>query len=63
MELLTSFSRSLAGYPPWLVYSCLAIVGALAVCILIKLIKWSFYFLIGATVLCGFGLAAWYLLR
>ncbi|HTZ19836.1 MAG TPA: hypothetical protein VMC06_03055 [Opitutaceae bacterium] len=63
MERLTSMFNSLADYPRWLVVACLAIVGALAIYVVAKLLKWSLYLLMVVVLVGGLGLAVWLLLR
>ena len=63
MERLTSMFNSLADYPRWLVVACLAIVGALAIYVVAKLLKWSLYLLMVVMLVGGLGLAVWLLLR
>ena len=63
MEQLTSMFNSLADYPRWLVVACLAIVGALAIYVFAKLLKWSLYLLMAVVLVGGLGLAAWLLLH
>jgi hypothetical protein len=63
MEQLTSMLNSLADYPRWMVVACLAIVGALAIYVFAKLLKWSLYLLMAVVLVGGLGLAAWLLLH
>jgi hypothetical protein len=62
MDSLTPLFNSLAEYPRWLVVACLAIVGALVIYIVAKLLKWSLYLLMVVVLVGGLGLAAWLLL-
>ncbi len=63
MEILTPMFNSLADYPRWMVVACLAIVGALAIYLVAKLLKWSLYLLMVVVLVGGLGLALWLLLR
>jgi hypothetical protein len=63
MERLTPMFNSLADYPRWMVVACLAIVGALAIYVGAKLLKWSLYLLMVVVLVGGLGLAVWLLLR
>jgi hypothetical protein len=63
MEKLTPMFNSLADYPRWMVVACLAIVGALAIYLVAKLLKWSLYLLMVVVLVGGLGLALWLLLR
>jgi hypothetical protein len=63
MERLTPLFNSLADYPRWTVVACVAIVGALAIYLVAKLLKWSLYVLLILVLVGGLGLAAWFLLH
>jgi len=63
MEQLTPLFNSLADYPRWLVVACLAVVGVLAIYVVVKLLKWSLYLLMAVVLVAGLGLAAWLLLH
>ena len=63
MEKLTPLFNSLADYPRWVVVACLAIVGALVIYVVVKLLKWSLYLLLVLVLVGGLGLAVWLLLH
>jgi hypothetical protein len=63
MEKLAPMFNSLAEYPRWMVVACLAVVGALAIYVFAKLLKWSLYLLMAVVLVGGLGLAAWLLLH
>ncbi|MBI5382921.1 MAG: hypothetical protein HZA31_13565 [Opitutae bacterium] len=63
MDSLGPWFNSLGEYPRWLVVACVAVVGALVLYLLAKLLKWSFYALAFLVLAGGLGLAAWMLLK
>lgn len=66
MMLPTSTSPmidSLAGYPPWLVASCVTIVAAVAIWIFAKLLKWSLYLLIALVLIAGTAATLWFMVK
>jgi hypothetical protein len=58
-----SFTMDLSAYPRWAVILAGAAVAAVALWLLMKVLKWTLWLLIGAVVLGGLGWAAWELLR
>lgn len=59
MEFLRPILDQAAGYPPWLVVGCGAIVLAAALYVLAKIVKWSLYLLVAAVLIVGLGAAVW----
>jgi hypothetical protein len=52
---------SLGRYPPWVVAVGLAVVAAAALWILVKLLKWSLYLLLGLVLVGGIAAIVWLL--
>lgn len=62
MEFLRPLFDQAAGYPPWLVVGCGAIVLAAMLYVLAKIVKWSLYLLVALVLICGLGASLWLLL-
>ena len=58
-----SFTLDLSAYPRWAVILAGAAVAAVALWLLMKVLKWTLWLLIGAVLLSGLAWAAWELLR
>jgi hypothetical protein len=58
-----SFMFDLSAYPRWAVILAGAAVAAVALWLLMKVLKWTLWLLIGAVLLGGLVWAAWELLR
>jgi len=58
-----SFTLDLSAYPRWAVILAGAAVAAVALWLLMKVLKWTLWLLIGAVLLGGLAWAAWELLR
>ena len=58
-----AFSIDLSAYPRWAVILAGAAVAAVALWLLMKVLKWTLWLLIGAVLLGGLAWAAWELLR
>jgi hypothetical protein len=56
-----SWSDSLAAYPRWFVAACTTIVVAAVIWLLIKLLKWSLYFLMTLVIVAGAIATVWLL--
>jgi hypothetical protein len=54
---------SLADYPRWLVVTCVTIVLAAAIWVLMKLLKWTLWLLLFAVLAIGLGASGWLLFR
>jgi hypothetical protein len=52
---------SLARYPHWFVVACLTVAGVVAFWLLVKLLKWSLYLLLGLVVAAGVTAGLWWL--
>ena len=58
-----SFTFDLSAYPRWAVILAGAAVAAVALWLLMKVLKWTLWLLIGIVLLGGLAWAAWELLR
>jgi hypothetical protein len=54
---------SLAGYPHWFVVACVTVAGVVALWVVVKLLKWSLYLLLGLVAVAGVAAAYWLLFR
>ena len=54
---------SLARYPHWFVVACLTVAGVVALWLLVKVLKWSLYLLLGLVAVAGLGATVWWLAR
>lgn len=59
----TTMFDSLADYPRWFVVACGTVVAAVAIWLMMKLLKLTMWLLIGAVLAVGLGTAAWLLVK
>lgn len=55
--------ESLKDYPEWFVVACVTIVAAVAIWVLVKLLKWALWALLIGVLVVGGATVAWLLLR
>ena len=55
--------HSAAAYPPWLVAGCAVIVGAFALWLVGKLLKWTIMVIVAAILILGGAALVWLVLR
>jgi hypothetical protein len=58
-----TFTQSLEGWPPWLTVAVATILAALAIWVLMKVLKWALWLLFFVVLFGGLGWAAWLWLR
>ena len=59
MDAPPPFLDSLGEYPRWFVVACLAVVAAVGLWIVAKILKWTLYLLIAAILIGGIATAVW----